>query len=148
MAVAIGELLNIPVIIRSLAKDFYTSARRANYGIPLDRDFLLALDGGLGTAAGHAADKFACDWWARPGIIVDSQLLSAVTISECLEFHRRQAGADYVAPALPSLQTPCHKPVYIWKPTAAVPISEDDSCCRCRLYCAIALGTVDELRDI
>ncbi|KAF8816389.1 hypothetical protein BYT27DRAFT_7248275 [Phlegmacium glaucopus] len=47
-----------------------------------------------------------------------------------------------------SLATTFQKPVYIWKPDAMKPISEHDTCHRCHLYCAVALGTNDEHCDI
>lgn len=148
MAAAIGQAIDIPVIIRSLARDFYRGAIQHNYSIPFHRDFLLALDGGLGTFAGRPIDNFEYAWWKSKNPISDDKYLSMKTIEICLEYHRRQR-ENYKADNGPSRRdTGFQRPVFIWKTDASSPITDGDTCNRCRLYRAVALGTQDEHRDI
>ena len=52
MATSIGFVIDIPIIIRSLSRDFYHSAIHDNYAVPLDHDFLLSTDAGIMAPAG------------------------------------------------------------------------------------------------
>jgi hypothetical protein len=148
MAAAIGQTIDIPVVIRSLSRDFYRSAARNNYSIPLDRSFLLAMDAGITTATGQMVDQFECAWWIQDNLVaVDAQFLNHNNIDLCLVFHRLQISLLPISET-PHLSHSNTKPFYIWKPDAAAPITETDSCKRCRLYRAVAMGTMDEHRDI
>jgi hypothetical protein len=150
MATATGQFIDIPVIIRSLSRDFYRSAARHNYTIPLDARFLQALDNGVAAAAfAVTVDKFECEWWhLNPyALEIDPTLfLNVKNLHKCLEFHRQQLRLS--PPSSGSSNHTRSKPCYIWKPDAGSPISSTDSCKRCRLYRAVALGTLDEHRDI
>jgi hypothetical protein len=149
MATACGESINIPIIIRSLSKDFYKSAVRQNYSIPLDRSFLLALDANLASAGGIVIDDYHLDWWTKRTFSQSDQVLNISNLDACLEFHRTQiAAATEEVPMAETEETRLNKPVYIWKPDASDAISPNDSCRRCRLYRAVSLGTHDEERDI
>jgi hypothetical protein len=151
LAAATGQIIDIPVIIRSLSRDFYFSAIRNNYSIPLDRDFLLAMDVGIIPVAGTHIENFDCAWWDFDGaksnfLVNDNEILNINNIDACLAFHRHQISLlpvpeRYVIP----LES---KPSYIWKPDASAPITPNDSCKRCRLYRAVAMGTLDDHRDI
>ena len=163
MAAAAGQILDIPIIIRSLSRDFYRSAIRKNYSIGLDREFLLALDTGIiaaaahptaagfKTAAGYIINRFHNSWWSQDSfesnsIINENHFLQINNIDECLEFHRREIIS--FPPASSNTSSFTSKPNYIWKPEAAEPITQTDRCRRCRLYRAVAMGTLDEHRDI
>jgi len=155
MATAIGLVIDIPIIIRSLSQDFYYSSIRNNYSIPLDRDFLMAVDAGItpaagpGTAAIPSVDKFHLDWWCKDNIAVlpDNLLLNVNNIDVCLAFHRHEISLLSDGQALhPSAHPP--KPRYIWKPNATTRINKDDICKRCRLYRAVAMGSQDDYCDI
>ena len=90
MAAAIGQTINIPVIVRSLSRDFYRSAVSTNYSIPLDREFLLALDAGITTASGQSIDEFEHAWWKNlhtDATVLPSKFLNIYTVEECLQFH-------------------------------------------------------------
>lgn len=150
MATACGESLNIPIIIRSLSKDFYQSAYNRKYNIPLDRSFLLALEGGMLTASGPTIDKFDQDWWnfKKDAPVRISDCLNVTNLDRCLEFHKKQIRLVSEMAAVSGENSHFFKPHYIWKPNALQPVSNDDSCKRCRLYRAVALGSHDEQRDI
>lgn len=158
MAAATGLVVDIPVIIRSLSRDFYRSALRNNYSIPLDHDFLLALDAGIIAPAGRTAagvysvKDFHCSWWTDDDLDLSipyfaQKILDVNNIDECLTFHRHQitilAAADITTdPPIPA------NPHYVWKANASNAITDSDTCNRCRLYRAVAMGTLEDHRDI
>jgi len=147
-AAAIGQFIDIPVVIRSLSRDFYLSAVRRNYSIPLDRDFLLAMDAGILTAAGQSVDKFEYAWWKKDNYVPnDANLLNNNNIAVCLTFHRRQISLSPL-PTLSQPSQPQTDPVYVWSTDASKPITDNDLCKRCRLYRAVAMETLDGYRDI
>ena len=148
MAAATGQEINVPIIIRSLARDFFRSAVQHDCSIPLDREFLLALDGGLGTISGRPIDKFELSWWKSDRPIKQAEILSVYNIEQCLEFHRQQIIDSGAANDPLGDGKDFHRPAYIWKPNAGLPVSDSDTCPRCRLYRAVALGIRDEHRDI
>jgi hypothetical protein len=148
MAAATGQEINVPIIIRSLARDFYRSAVQQDYSIPLDREFLLALDGGLGTLSGRHIEKFELSWWNLSRLITQKDILSIYTIEKCLAFHRKQVADSGAGNNIPPDGGRFHRPAYIWKQNADKPVTESDKCPRCRLYRAVALGMQDEHRDI
>jgi hypothetical protein len=132
-----------------LARDFYRSAIRHNYSIPLDHDFLVSLDAGITLADGETVEKFDCAWWTHASTRKDPKtLLNIYNIDSCLSFHREQLGLTAAAGTLSPKSTLSSQPVFTWKPDAASPISETDNCKRCRLYRAVSLGALDERRDI
>ena len=156
MATACSQKINILIIIRSLSLDFYNSANRQNYSIPLDRTFLLALDGGLAMAGGVVIESYMLDWWNGTDITHVTQLLNIGSIENCLDFHKEQIkianefwmdsgsnGDSGIASKNGLL-----KPVYIWKSNASKPISDQDNFHRCRLYRAVTLVAHDENSDI
>jgi len=168
MAAATGLVIDIPVIIRSLSRDFYRSALRNNYSIPLDHDFLLALDAGIiapaikiaavgtpavGTTASHyLVNEFFCSWWTDDDLDFSiphfaQKILDVNNIDECLTFHRHQITLLPAAVIATDSPIPAN-PFYIWKPNASNAITESDTCTRCRLYRAVAMGTLEVHREI
>lgn len=157
MATAIGQVIDIPIIIRSLSRDFYRSATRMDYSIPLDREFLIALDSGIipaagpSTAAGYIVDEFHSAWWTDEQLgsfqeTFSNSILSINNIDDCLDFHRHQIKLLPLKNHTLLSSSP-KKPTYIWKPDATNPITKSDNCKRCRLYRAVAMGTLDDHRD-
>jgi hypothetical protein len=133
MAAAIGQSTQIPVIVRSLAKDFYVQAGK-NQLISLDLEFLLALDAGI-SHSGSSVDNYKCAWWRVKGPPAKKSILGSANVRKCLAFHRDQC--KHTAGNASELM----KPNYIWKHLAG---NRDGICTRCRLYRAVALGTLDE----
>ena len=150
MAVACGESLKIPFIIRSLSRDFYKSTSPDHLNIPLDRSFLLALEAGLFTTTGTKIENFLLDWWNLKGLGRVMVTLNSSNLDECLRYHKQQIriSTENATASDNDLNSNFSKPHYIWKPNTLEAISTDDSCTRCRLYRAVALGTHDEQRDI
>ena len=148
MAAATAQEITIPIIIRSLARDFYRSAVQHDSSIPLDREFLLALDGGLGETSRRPIDKFEFSWWTSDRPVKKHEILTAYNIDQCLEFHRQQVIDSGAAIDPLGDVKGFHRPAYIWKPNADLPATDSDTCRRCRLYRAVALGIQDEHRDI
>ena len=88
MAAAIGRSINIPVIVRSLAKDFYAHASHEEHLISLDMEFLLALYASTSNEqAGTFVDKYALAWWKIKGPPPKKSILTSANIRMCLAFH-------------------------------------------------------------
>ena len=83
VASATGILIDIPVIIRSLARNLVRLPRL------FDLPFLLALD--AGNHPSHptgTVEQYHLDWWSSDQLPMDDQLLKSDTLFPCLEIHR------------------------------------------------------------
>lgn len=154
VAAAIGQAINIPVIIRSLGHDLYRVGFNPDTNFQAGLDFLTYLDGNL---SGDGPDdpnlqvtEFHLAWWTQSSAPQKYiEYLSFMTIRDALEVHRIQL--EKIPKRTPgSAPRPSHfqftKPGYIWHP--AVKSAEGPDCNRCRLYRAVSHGTVTPLRDI
>jgi hypothetical protein len=157
VAAAVGQPLNIPVIVRSLGQDMYRVGMSPHGRFRPGLELMTYLDGNLSSdglddpALGFTA--FRLPWWnaATAPTAKDSYLCSA-TIKWALDHHRSQLATALVPMGAPhsiaSLTNELNKPAYTWHESANddQPNTPTD-CTRCRLYRAVALGVVDQLRD-
>jgi len=94
--------------------------------------------------------SFLFPWWtgSHPSIGTPSHLCSA-TIESALDDYRRQLADAHIPFGSPhmicDLSDELNKPAYTWHSS----INDDllNDCTRCRLYRAVAVGVVDQLRD-
>ncbi|KAF8799290.1 hypothetical protein BYT27DRAFT_7121080 [Phlegmacium glaucopus] len=93
IASAIGQAVDVPIILRSLA-DSMAMLHQDDFPIVFDPDFLLTLD--IGT---HASDNksrvvsnYECCWWKgrKPRDLALVKILDASCLSRCMEFHKIQ----------------------------------------------------------
>ena len=96
---------------------------------------------------------FHLPWWTGPhsptGI---SSYLSRATIKSALDDYRRQLGAAMPPIGKPhsihNLADELNKPGYTWHSSANdLPNIPNNNCTRCRLYRAVAVGVMDQVRD-
>jgi hypothetical protein len=107
---AIGQTLEIPIILRSLA-DSLAQVSEDDLPIPLDPGFLALLDDDPHDKLdkSRVVGQYDCAWWSgrRPQDLSTVEVLSEKTLMRCLAFHREQLakGQDVATPALPMLLT-------------------------------------------
>jgi len=94
--------------------------------------------------------SFLFPWWtgSHPSIGTPSHLHSA-TIESALDGYRRQLADTHIPFSSPhticDLSDELNKPAYTWHSSVNNDLPND--CTRCRLYHAVAVGVVDQLRD-
>ncbi len=154
MAAAIGRSVNIPIIVRSLGHDLYRFGFMPNTGFNPGLDLLVFLDGDLCSfGQDHPTllvEDFHVAWWRSSSPPIKyTAYLSFTTLKTALAKHQEYLGS--IGPAQESpipagLHAELNKPAYSWHPDIRADL--DNPCTRCRLYRAVALGTMDKLRDL
>lgn len=156
VAAAIGQPLNISVIVRSLGQDMYRSGMSPNGGVRPGLELMAYLDGNLSS---NGLDdpalniSFHLPWWDSPSSPNQNHsYLTSATIRPALDFHRRQLEIALIPFGIPhrihDLSDQLNKPAYTWHSSAYdnMPNSPTD-CTRCRLYRSVAVGVMDQVRD-
>lgn len=89
MASAIGQVLDIPIIIRSLAASL-SMIREESLPIKFEPDFLLTMD--IGSPETPAIAKFENAWWKgrKPRTLDLANILDSKSLQACLDTHREQ----------------------------------------------------------
>jgi hypothetical protein len=99
-----------------------------------------------------AIQHFKLPWWTM--IIMptgDSFYLCSTTVRSALDHHRHELDKAQIGVPqhLPDLTNELNKPAYTWHSTVNDTIPNNpNNCTRCRLYRAIALGVMDQIRDV
>ncbi|KAJ3478792.1 hypothetical protein NLJ89_g12364 [Agrocybe chaxingu] len=87
-ATAMGQVLDIPILIRSLALRLYRRAA-GEADVIFDPDFFLSLDGAADPDGPNTlANSYLLDWWTGREIAIASPRLGRATIDACLNHHR------------------------------------------------------------
>lgn len=140
MAAAIGQPVNVPLIIRALAGEYYQFGHTS---LCWDEDFLLSLDAGTDEEDPTAAvSSYLYPWWQE---ITDGDavILCEETVKDCLEHHNAVAKSRQIV--FGRLQ----KSRYTWnRDTAADAAHPNLPCTRCRLYRSLVVGMSYDLADI
>jgi hypothetical protein len=142
MAAAIGQPINIPVVIRALACDYYRNGQDT-VRMALDDEFLRTLDAAADEADPTAlVSSYQYQWWNEPhheGMII----LSPDTIEECLEYHNLLTKSRGIVLGR------TEKTKYTWcRDFSLDPHGVKIDCIRCRLYRGVAMGILDDLQDL
>src|SRR5882757_288816 len=141
MAAAIGQSINIPILIRALACDLY------KVGPPADtwtfsRDFLLGLDAGVDPDDPTApVNSYLLDWWTGQSAPDQCDILSTTTLLQCLVYHQRVSG-KMTWPAERSTRTDEWQ-----RDLALMPEGLTIECGQCRLYRAVSVRVMDSVQD-
>jgi hypothetical protein len=139
MAAAIGHACNIPSILRNLASYFYRHAS-SNLPVSFNLASLLDLDAGCDSDdIARPVASYHLDWWTQE----TSELLSFDTLDPCLQHFQRLTGLSEIIP--PGFK----KPSYTWSRHLSMPSNGVlPACHNCTMYRAVALGALDDLRDL
>ena len=96
MAAAIGHPVDIPVMIRALACDYYRKGK--GMSIYMIKEFQLSLDAGTDEDDPTAiVESYLYAWWTEPAE-EEAILLDGENIEECLEHHHLSAKSRGVVP--------------------------------------------------
>ena len=133
--------MDIPVLIRALACDYYRGGQ--NMSILNDPHFVLSLD--AATAEDDPAaivDRYAYSWWIVP-IAEDVETMAESNIEVCLEYH------NLTAKTVPVVPGRFEKLKYTWcRDIGMHPQGLEIECRRCRLYRAVSMKAADEILDL
>lgn len=142
-AAAMGHPVDIPVIIRAFAADYFENGPD-RCGLIYDADFLFALDAGTGEEDATAvAPSYFIPYWESLEAAKEANIYNPYTREQCLVYHRHVTDRNVVLPQLPP------KPCYTWgrglRDAASGVIIE---CRQCRLYRGVSIGVLDDLQDL
>jgi hypothetical protein len=156
-ATAIGQSVEIPIIIRSLAHNFFPVHSRLN-SLLFCHDIIVYLDGGLPGSdsddPGLRVSDFHLPWWLTPDTPTPkaSQYLNHSTIDAVLAFHLDQIKSLPVLPVGARARTRASNPIpdfkrtFVWHPSVE-DNPPDLPCTRCRLYRSVAFRAAERLRQ-
>jgi hypothetical protein len=93
MASAVGQIVDVPIIIRSLAESI-GMLQQDDLPIPFHPDFLMTLDIGAHETVNNSGvvGKYELSWWAgrKPRSLDLAQILDLSNIIDCLDTHKKQ----------------------------------------------------------
>ena len=141
MAAAIGQSLDIPIIIRSLAFQY---SRGRDVTIKFDADFLALLDAATQPEDEAAmAPSYFYEWWSALVEPYDNELLNFLTLQDCLEHHHIATGTLGVLPSRIRGER------YEW-PAEVKRLADVTAlpCKGCRLYRAVSGVALEDCQDI
>src|ERR1700742_2467103 len=134
-ACATGHVIDIPIIIRSLAD----SLGRVDYEelpLPIHPSMLAILDAGVTTDdPAHLVNVYQLNWWAGTDEPDEDDVLHMFNVDKCLEFPQQQLTPGTSLPQ-PSAPAPARTPV------------PADLCPRCPALRHVAEGLLTELVEI
>jgi len=154
VAAAIGQPLNIPILVRSLGQDMYRVGMTPDRAFRPGLELITYLDGnlssnGLDDPALNVA-SFCLPWWTGSKMPTNSQssYLSSTSIKSAINHYRLRLAEALIPFGVPhtisNLADELNKPAYTWHSS----VNDDlPNCTRCRLYRSVALGVLDQLRD-
>ena len=90
MATAMGQYLEIPIILRFLVT-LLSFITQANLPVPFNSGFIALLEVGTSDEEfGRVVKKYAYNWWDKSREPEDLQLLHPEILDECLNVHEEQ----------------------------------------------------------
>lgn len=158
MAAAVGHPLNIPVIVRSLGQDMYRVGMTPDRTFRPGLELISYLDGNLSSNGlddpGLGIKQFKLPWWTVAKKPTGKMSFLTMSSLKLAVDHYRDQLADALIPfgvphTISNLANELNKPAYTWHSSV-----NDDSpntpidCTRCRLYRAVGVGVMDQLRDV
>jgi hypothetical protein len=147
VAAAVGQRVGIPILVRSLANDLYRVRMIPRGRFRLGQELIAYLDGNLGRA--QNITEFLSPWWTCSEIQTSGNLTTE-TIRAALQHYNDLNSETWRKPRQPSsspdVMYEIHPPFYTWH--SSVNDELPTNCGRCRMYRAVALGVMDQIRDI
>jgi hypothetical protein len=145
MAAAIGQSVNIPAFLRSLACDMYQGERFTGLSYILSPDLLVSLDAGcdIDDDLSKLADNYNHDWWTLVKQPARNWEICSGNIVEAIDIHRALTKIKEMEP----IKT--DKTFYTWNRNVKfTPEGTKLDCNRCRLYRGVSLGILDNTQDL
>ena len=129
-------------MIRDLAAHLYSWEPGTD--LTFDSQFVLSLDAGTDDDdPAKLVTSYHNQWWSAPTAPPTEELLSSHNIAQFLEHHRQ------FTPTAPPVANPLTKPSYTWSRGVNIGSAPPKlDCDRCRLYRAITISALDDLRDL
>ena len=154
VAAAIGQPLNIPVIVRSLGQDLYRVGMIPDGVFRPGLELMTYLDGNLssnGLDDPALEIEFYSPWWDSPNAPTrPNSFLSLSTLKSALEHYHDQLDTAMIGVphTIRNLAHELNKPAYTWHSSVNDRLpNPSNTCTRCRLYRSVAVGVMDQLRD-
>jgi hypothetical protein len=157
VAAAIGQPLNIPIIVRSLGQDMYRFGMSPNSAFRPGLELITYLDGNLSSNGlddpALSARIFHLPWWTKKKMPTADLFLCSATLRSALDLYRHELVATLidcgVPHHIPNYANELNKPAYTWHSSVndTLPNGPND-CTRCRLYRAVSVGLLDQARDL
>jgi hypothetical protein len=158
VAAAIGQPLNIPLIVRSLGQDMYRVGMIPDSLFRPGLEIISYLDGDLSSNGPDdpalAIQLLSLRWWSEEHMLIgDSFFLCSTTLRSALDHYRHELVAALidcgVPHHIPNFANQLNKPAYTWHSAVNDTLpNEPNDCTRCRLYRAVGVGVMDQVRDI
>jgi hypothetical protein len=160
MASAVGQIIEVPIIIRSLS-DSMGMLQQDDLPIPFHDDFLMTLDIGAHQKDNNSrvVGKYDHAWWngRKPRSLDLVEILNLSNITDCVDTHKKQLasstsrgeiGRSSEISTWPSMPGPfgierrsCTGPVPLPGPVSR-------GCSQCLVYHGILMNTIDDIHSI
>lgn len=158
MAAAVGQPLNIPVIVRSLGQDMYRIGMTPDRAFRPGLELIAYLDGNLSSNGlddpALAIELFYLPWWDEAQMPTNkTPYLTMSSLKSALDHYRIRLTEAQIPFGVPhyisNLANELNKPAYTWHSAVNEDLPNTPiECTRCRLYRAVGLGVMDQLRDV
>jgi hypothetical protein len=175
MASALGKLVDVPIVLWSLAANFYVVSEHES-PLTFETEFLLMLDSAPEKGnPGELVDLYYVPWWNETGLKAKHTIMNDTNIGKCLDVYWKQIERmkipvpSTLVPSAPMLSTlvpstlvlsPPHTlssrsadilhklniTPYTWNKEVEVP--DSDSPCRCHLYRSVAMDSLAALHNL
>ncbi len=90
MAMALGQVVDVPIVLRSLAADFYANPESES-PLSFDMDFLLMLDSAPEKGSpSELVELYYMPWWNQNGLQDRPTLMNNTNIDKCLSQYWKQ----------------------------------------------------------
>jgi len=172
MAAALGRIVDVPIVLRSLAADFYVDSDTES-PLSFETDFILMLDSAPEKGnPGELVDRYYVPWWIETRPMDDHIVMNDTNIASCLDLYWEQIERTKIP--VPSAGTPLsgdpsavvlsdsapdalssrsadillklNTTPYTWNKEVNLPVSEAP--CQCRLNCSVAMDSLAALQNL
>lgn len=141
LATSIGLVIDIPIVVRSLADSLVVSSDDA-LPLTIDIGFMKVLAAGTNVDEfGRVVNSYQLPWWEAQRKPVDAILLGPNTVKQCLDHHRIALLRRGTEEILPIVTDPIFLP--------SLPMTATDSSCpSCERNCKLAMMLFTQVKSL